>query len=116
MGAKQVDVHRGCRRHPATMACDFVHHDHGFGHTEACAPELFGHGQAEPAALRHGTMKFSWKFAVVITLEPIRIREAADHTRDALAYSLMVFVGAEIHIAQLARNMSSPSVANCSKC
>src|SRR6202012_200458 len=83
MWAEQIDVNCRRRGHAAAMACDFMHHDRGFGDAEARAAIVFRHGDAEPACIRHRAMKFERKCAVVVARQPVIVAEPRYDRADA---------------------------------
>jgi hypothetical protein len=65
------------------MACDFVHHDGGLGDAEAGAAILLRHRDPEPARIRHCTMEFERKHAVVVASQPVVVAEPRHDGADA---------------------------------
>jgi hypothetical protein len=66
------------------MARHLVHHDGRLGHAETGAPVLFGHCDAEPSIVGHGSVKLPRKLSVLVTLKPILVVEARHHRANAL--------------------------------
>src|ERR1700694_6172738 len=83
MRSEQIDMHRRRRRHSAAVACDFMHHDRGFGHAETRAAKFFRHRDAEPAGVGHRAMKLKWKYAVIVACQPVVVAEAGYDRADA---------------------------------
>ncbi len=73
------------------MACNLMHHDGGFGNAEASAAILLGHGDAEPAGIRHRTMEFTGELAVLVARQPVLVVEARDDGANTFADRGVIF-------------------------
>src|SRR6202023_436672 len=91
MRSEQVDMHGGRRGHAAAMACHLVHHNGGFGDAETGAAILLGHGDAEPASIRHRAVEFARELTVLVARQPVFVVEARDHGANTFADRGVIF-------------------------
>ena len=62
-----------------------MHHDGCLGDTETRAAIFLRHGDAEPAIVGHGAMKFLGKFPVFVARQPVLVVETGNDSADALS-------------------------------
>ena len=95
--SEDVEVNPGGRAHRAGGVRDRMHHHRRLGHPEAAPAVLGRHGDAEPAALGHGTAKLVRKCAVAVPGEPVVVAEAGGDAADALVDRTLVVGQSEVH-------------------
>ena len=97
MRPENVHMDRGRRRHGAARTGHRHHHERGFGDAEPRAADLFGHGDAEPAAVRHGPVEGVREGAVAVACEPVVVVEIGHDLADCVDDGGLVFGKFELH-------------------
>ena len=59
-----------------------MHYDRGIGDAKPSPADVFGHGDAEPAALGHGLVKFCRKPAVFFSIGPVLVIKTGANPAD----------------------------------
>ena len=111
MRPEHVDVDGGSRRIAAAARRRRLHHDGRLGHAQPGAAHVLGHGDAEPAAFRHGAIIFFRKAGLLLAFGPILIVETGAHPADALVDCDLVLRKRKFHVCLAVRRAAGKPAA-----
>ena len=107
MGAKEVDVHGGSATHARPRAGHGVGKERRLRDALAGAAVGLGHGNAEPAPVRHRLHKGLREFPLLVAATPIVVAEVRAEFRRGIRKGLLFCREFEVHGRFLAQHQAS---------